>query len=366
MRALALPLVLLAFHGSIQPLPPPLRNQIAAHRWHQGCPVPLSRLRVLTVSYWGFDGRTYTGRLVVNQTAAAPLLAVFRRLYGLHFAIRRMQPVLNSGDVTSSFDCRAAAPSPCPGTKATGHWSMHAYGLAVDVNPIENPYAGCGRSVPLDRLGLGRLLDRHEGLHALLVQRPLDNRRMRRLAVSALLALVLAPAASAQPLLGVLGNATLPDPARRAGGLDQCRAAAAADASFAGRRPAGEPGAAAEGDLEPAGLRGAGAPGEPAGALLPRGRFCRRGRQRHLRRAADQVGGAGGVLPPLRMEAVRDPRVGPVGPRRPAVHPGHGPVRADAPAPGVAGVRERQTGELFDLASRPRSRAVYRSLITPL
>ncbi|HYZ76436.1 MAG TPA: M15 family metallopeptidase [Gaiellaceae bacterium] len=146
MRALALPLVLLAFHGSIQPLPPPLRNQIAAHRWHQGCPVPLSRLRVLTVSYWGFDGRTYTGRLVVNQTAAAPLLAVFRRLYGLHFAIRRMQPVLNSGDVTSSFDCRAAAPSPCPGTKATGHWSMHAYGLAVDVNPIENPYTGCGRT----------------------------------------------------------------------------------------------------------------------------------------------------------------------------------------------------------------------------
>src|SRR5919109_399632 len=120
MRALALPLVLLAFHGSIQPLPPPLRNQVAAHRWHQGCPVPLARLRVLAVSYWGFDGRTHSGRLVVNQAAAAPLLGVFRRLFGLHFAIRRMEPVDNNGDDTSSLDCRDAVPSPCSGGSSTG------------------------------------------------------------------------------------------------------------------------------------------------------------------------------------------------------------------------------------------------------
>jgi hypothetical protein len=146
MRLLALPLVLLAFHGSIQPLRPPLRNQIATHRWHQGCPLPLSRLRVVTVGYWSFAGRVRTGRLVVNQAAASPLLRVFRRLYELHFPIRRMQPVDNSGDDTSGFDCRDAVPSPCSGGSSTGHWSMHAYGLAVDVNPIENPYTGCGRT----------------------------------------------------------------------------------------------------------------------------------------------------------------------------------------------------------------------------
>ncbi|TMK89838.1 MAG: M15 family metallopeptidase [Actinobacteria bacterium] len=37
-------------------------------------------------------------------------------------------------------------PSPCSGGSGTGHWSMHAYGEAVDVNPIENPYTGCGRT----------------------------------------------------------------------------------------------------------------------------------------------------------------------------------------------------------------------------
>src|SRR5919109_1330299 len=146
MKVLALPLVPPPPPAPPPPLPPPLRTQIAAHRWHRGCPVPLSQLRVLTVSYWGFDGRTHSGQLVVNQAAAEPLLGVFRRLYGLHFAIRRMEPVDNNGDDTSSFDCRDAVPSPCSGGSSTGHWSMHAFGLAVDVNPIENPYTGCGRT----------------------------------------------------------------------------------------------------------------------------------------------------------------------------------------------------------------------------
>ncbi len=48
------------------------------------------------------------------------------------------------GDVTASFECRQAVPSPCVGGNGTGSWSMHAFGLAVDVNPLENPYVGCG------------------------------------------------------------------------------------------------------------------------------------------------------------------------------------------------------------------------------
>jgi D-alanyl-D-alanine carboxypeptidase len=146
MRILALPLMLLAFQGAIQPLPAPLRTELAAHRWHPGCPVPLSRLRLLTVTYWGLDRRVHTGQLVVNRAVAGPLLSVFQRLYRLHFSIRRMRPVDASADDTSAFDCRRAVPSPCPGATATGHWSEHAYGEAVDINPIENPYTGCGRT----------------------------------------------------------------------------------------------------------------------------------------------------------------------------------------------------------------------------
>jgi hypothetical protein len=146
MRLLALPLVALAFHGSVQPLPAPLRSELSVRLWHPGCPVPLSQLNVLTVSYWGFDRHVHTGQLVVNARVATPLLGVFRRLYKLHFPIRRMDPVDVNGDTSSSFECRQAAASPCVGTGRTGHWSEHAYGEAVDLNPIENPYTGCGRT----------------------------------------------------------------------------------------------------------------------------------------------------------------------------------------------------------------------------
>ena len=60
MRVLALSLVLAALHGfhaSIEPLPAPVRAELSGRFWHAGCPVLLSGLRVLTVSYWGFDAQ---------------------------------------------------------------------------------------------------------------------------------------------------------------------------------------------------------------------------------------------------------------------------------------------------------------------
>jgi hypothetical protein len=154
LRLLALPLAVVAFQSyesTIKPLPEPLRTSLEGRYWQPGCPVPLSQLRLLTVSHWGFDGKVHTGQLVVNRDVARPLATVFRRLYDLRFPIRHMklghmygparaQPA--DGDVTGSFHCRRAVPSPCGG--GTGNWSNHAYGHAVDLNPNENPYVGCG------------------------------------------------------------------------------------------------------------------------------------------------------------------------------------------------------------------------------
>ena len=120
---------------------------------------------------------------------------------------RRQRP----DDVTASFECRQAVPSPCTGGSGTGTWSNHAYGLAIDINPRENPYVGCGQSNdptaqayrnrsrkrrgmvgrqddPRLRgvgLGVGRLVVRqHQGLHALLPQRPLAGISAARTAFS--------------------------------------------------------------------------------------------------------------------------------------------------------------------------------------
>ena len=118
---------------------------LATGSWHAGCPVAISQLRSLRVGYWGFDRRPHAGVLVVNRAAIVPLSRVFRALWRARFAIRRMAPVEAYGasdersmaaDNTSAFNCRRV-----PGSSG---WSQHAYGLAVDVNPLENPEVRAG------------------------------------------------------------------------------------------------------------------------------------------------------------------------------------------------------------------------------
>jgi hypothetical protein len=121
--------------------------------WHKGCPVARGDLRVVETRYYDFRRRPQVGQLVVNRTAARPLAGVFRKLWKTRFRIRHMRFADAYGprrdrpsDVTQSFHCREAVPSPCSGGSGTGTWSNHAYGLAVDINPVENPYVGCGQS----------------------------------------------------------------------------------------------------------------------------------------------------------------------------------------------------------------------------
>jgi hypothetical protein len=142
--------------SSFRPLTPAEQSALReAHEYHAGCPVPLSGLRLLTVRYLGFDNRPHWGELVVNAQVASGLAKVFDRLYAMRFPIRHMQfgdtygslkDIPADGDFTASFECRQASSSPCTKTAngTTGSWSEHAYGEAVDLNPVENPYVGCG------------------------------------------------------------------------------------------------------------------------------------------------------------------------------------------------------------------------------
>lgn len=130
------------------------------YSWHPGCPVAPAQLRRLRVAYWSFDGRAHTGALVVNADAVSDLVHVFARLYAARFPIRRMRPIdayrgrdepSLEADNTAAFNCRYAV---APGPK---RWSVHAFGRAIDVNPVENPYLEGGRVHP--RSGRG-FLDR--------------------------------------------------------------------------------------------------------------------------------------------------------------------------------------------------------------
>jgi hypothetical protein len=111
--------------------------------WHAGCPVDPDQLRLLQMDYWGFDNEPHVGTMVVNASMAASVIQVFSTLYADRFPINEMVPESAYGgndnaaaaaDDTSGFNCRyAVAPGP-------PQWSMHAYGEAIDVNDVQNPY----------------------------------------------------------------------------------------------------------------------------------------------------------------------------------------------------------------------------------
>ena len=135
------------FHATIAPV---TAAQLGPS-WHAGCPVGPSELRRLFVSYVGFDGRAHRGELIVNRAVASDVGQVFRVLYHARFPVRRMRPVSVYGasdsrsaaaDNTSAFNCRYAVAA---GPK---RWSAHAYGEAIDVNTVENPYIEGGRVIP--------------------------------------------------------------------------------------------------------------------------------------------------------------------------------------------------------------------------
>jgi hypothetical protein len=162
MRVLVLGLLALA---GAQPAPyaPVVQRVTAAqlpHSWHRGCPVGPAQLRRVRLGYWGFDGRVHPGALIVDARVTSDVVAIFRRLYRARFPLRRVRPIDAYGgnderslaaDNTAGFNCRYAVAA---GPK---RWSAHAYGEAIDVNPVENPYLEGGRVHP--RAGR-RYLDR--------------------------------------------------------------------------------------------------------------------------------------------------------------------------------------------------------------
>jgi hypothetical protein len=128
------------FQSAVRPISPMIRVRMGT-TWGPGCPVRLADLRYLTLSFRGFDGQPHTGELVVNERAADQVVSVFARLYRARFPIEEMRLVTTAdlhahptgdGNNTASFVCRAA--------RNQTRWSAHAYGLAVDVNPFQNPY----------------------------------------------------------------------------------------------------------------------------------------------------------------------------------------------------------------------------------
>lgn len=122
-------------------IPASLRRTMTGSSWHRGCPVGFADLRLIEIVYHSMGGGPRVGLLVVHRGVAADVRAAFRSAYQGGFQIRRMHLIDRYGgdddtsmakNNTSAFNCRRVA--------GTSRWSEHAYGRAIDVNPVQNPY----------------------------------------------------------------------------------------------------------------------------------------------------------------------------------------------------------------------------------
>jgi hypothetical protein len=136
------------FEGRITRLPGGLREEMRGTTWKPGCPVALSDLRLLHVGYWGFDGESRRGPMIVHEDAAEDVVWVFGRLFRARFPIKRVGPtrefvpeefeprISSARSVTAAFNCRPVITPRGP----LDELSNHSYGWAIDINPVQNPF----------------------------------------------------------------------------------------------------------------------------------------------------------------------------------------------------------------------------------
>jgi N-acetyl-anhydromuramyl-L-alanine amidase AmpD len=128
------------FQSAINPLTDVQQAVMKQYSYRAGCPVSLSDLRAVNVSYYDFTGNVQQGTIIVNSSVADSTVAAFKTLFDQKFPIHQMVPIDEyegmddmsvAADNTSAFNCRTVS-----GTKT---YSEHSYGTAIDINPKENP-----------------------------------------------------------------------------------------------------------------------------------------------------------------------------------------------------------------------------------
>jgi D-alanyl-D-alanine carboxypeptidase len=135
------------WYASVSVIDPKTRVRMK-YSWHRGCPVPIKDLRLITMTYRGFDRANHVGEMVVHSSVARAVVRAFHAMYKAGYPIRRMRLIDDfrgdddlsmAADNTSAFNCRLVT--------GGSSWSQHAYGWAVDINPVENPYVSAGGEV---------------------------------------------------------------------------------------------------------------------------------------------------------------------------------------------------------------------------
>jgi len=126
---------------SVHEIPDSIWIKMQGKTFHKNPYIKRNDLCYIKLLHWDYDEQTHKGELICNKLIAEKLIAIFQELYKNHYPIQRMRlpDEYNGNDEfqmrdnnTSCFCYRKVS--------NTQKLSYHARGLAIDINPLYNPY----------------------------------------------------------------------------------------------------------------------------------------------------------------------------------------------------------------------------------
>lgn len=108
--------------------------------WQPDCPVAINQLRLLDIAHYDFKGNVGQGQLVVLGLMAENYLNIFKELFRLQFPINKIKTIEHyQGDDFASMEDNNSSCFNYRKITGTNTLSVHSYGLAIDINPLQNP-----------------------------------------------------------------------------------------------------------------------------------------------------------------------------------------------------------------------------------
>jgi hypothetical protein len=139
-----------------------------AHSYTADCPVTPDQVVLVHVRHWGLDGKAHDGSIVVARSQGEAVAAIFERLFEIGYPIQSVIPIgaLPKGIEDSDPNYNNTSGLHCRRATGSSRWSEHAKGLAIDINPFQNPFI---TSTTLWPANSGRYVDRTLGEAAMIL-----------------------------------------------------------------------------------------------------------------------------------------------------------------------------------------------------
>ncbi len=132
---------MIIYRENVKDIDSELKADMMGKSYHVNDTISLNHLKVVYVKHYGFDGEVHEGRIIVNKLIANDISDIFNELFLVKYPIEKIIPICYyegdddmsiSDNNTSGFNYRVI--------EGTDRLSRHAYGLAIDINPLVNPW----------------------------------------------------------------------------------------------------------------------------------------------------------------------------------------------------------------------------------